>query len=278
MNRPEKEVKLLAENASMAVGSYFKNRAPATGLTFDEEKELMPDIINIPFEDRDFRREVLRYFKDISTKIPDGEGLTLEIGRKFDNNMPAVYTKVTKDGEEVVYNQPINVEDYVRYKHALGHPHVTDNIKLLKGNPHIYRFYIEDHEVKENKVKVSFESRKKARNDFYTIDEDLTALEAVLLLSGLNTANIPEREFARKVESLVDNDPDKYLKYREDKLTEQKVIIYKAFDVGAIKKHKNGIYYLAEDNTELGTLEEAAKFLTFKKNVKILESLKAQIK
>ena len=54
----------------------------------------MPYLISLPKDDREFQKEVKKFFESIATKIPYGEeGILLEIGLTLTNEKPGTWHK-----------------------------------------------------------------------------------------------------------------------------------------------------------------------------------------
>src|SRR5690606_19206039 len=116
-----------------AVGPYYQGRVPGSGLTFQEQKLLLPDVIGVEANDKDFRREVEKFYHEILTKIPDA-GIELEIGLENDNE-PLSES-----------NMPLNIKDYVIYRHIINSPQVAKDKDTADRWGHLKPFYIEDQE------------------------------------------------------------------------------------------------------------------------------------
>jgi len=128
--------------ARVSIGGYFKHSSSTksgTGLETWEEDALLPAFLGISSEDRDYRKEIEKFYTDINTRVPFPNGIDLEVGLKKDNNKPIIYKD---ENDKIVENFPIEIEDYLRYRHALGHPQVatTEEEKGAKT----YSFYVVD--------------------------------------------------------------------------------------------------------------------------------------
>jgi hypothetical protein len=147
--------------AKRSVGSYWHSssaRLVGTGLNLKERDLLMPEVLQIQPGDREYLPSLTQYFHEIKTDVPK-EGTKLEIGLLEDNAAP-ISAK----------NMPINVSDYIRYRHALGHPFVASSQEKARGNQ-LIQFYVSDPTI----------NAKEAKNDLKLQTE---ALELYLKLTN----------------------------------------------------------------------------------------------
>lgn len=161
--------------AKTSIGSYFENKNSqriASGLSYDEEKLLMPDLVTVPLDDRDFRAKVKEFFQEIDTKIPHNTGLVLEIGLESSNDLPVSKT-----------NRPIVLIDYVRYRHALGHPWVAANKDTSEGNPN-KQFYIFDKTLIDTRNTEKTKKKDAAIQIYFQIRDNEQKVDMMLTLLG----------------------------------------------------------------------------------------------
>jgi hypothetical protein len=179
--------------SSRNVGPYLQSntaRIIGSGLTQVETALLMPHMINMEPGDREFRKTVFDFFNSLTTKIPPTTGKTLEIGLTVDNSK-AISEK----------NMPLNVEDYIRYRHAKEHPWVAKSKEEADGNT-LKTFYIydADTDLKERSDKVVLQD--KADAIWATIKNQPQKVSMLLTLMGKD-----ERDYTgRNVENKRIND------------------------------------------------------------------------
>lgn len=169
-----------------SIGSYFESQNShkiGNGLSFKEEDLLMPKLVDREPEDREFKQKVSEYFQDIDTKVPYRGGIELEIGLLESNDK-----QVTKD------NLPINVSDFIRYRHAKGHPQVALSREDAAGNQ-LIKFYIFDS------------SEVQAKNTKNRTDVD-TAMAIYLKIVG--DVKVKEMEEVDQMLTLMGVDPRVY--------------------------------------------------------------------
>jgi hypothetical protein len=138
----DKEVQAYLATGNESVGSYFESRNSTiigSGLTIDEKRYLLPDLLGISHEDRTFIEKVNEYYAGMDTPIPYENGKELEIGMQNDNGKPLFIKdpngKITFNGEKYSFKQmPINLADYIRYRQIKGHPKVAGSREEAEGN------------------------------------------------------------------------------------------------------------------------------------------------
>lgn len=130
-----KEVDDFLSTAKRSIGSCWESTSSkkvGTGLDFNEEALLLPLVLDVPSEDREFRKKVTQFYVDIDTQVPHKTGKVLEVGL-LDSNEKSVGAK----------NMPINIMDYLRYRQIMIHPKVALTKDDAEGNP-LKEFYIFD--------------------------------------------------------------------------------------------------------------------------------------
>lgn len=284
--------------ANKALGSYFVNKnstRKGTGLTEDEIKVFLPLILNLPVESIDFRKEVDKYYTEINTRVPYGDkGVELEIGLTTDNAASPLSYRVEKDeagnDKKIYYNLPIALEDYIKVKHAKGHPFCALSPKDAKGNPTIM-FYIEDpDETTMDTIKES-ELKDNALNVYQQIKDDPKKVKAVLsLLSNL----IPRKPGEVIVVETL-SDEQRKIRLREMATSERhwrpfynmatdpdvfsRYLLNELIKANFLKRAGTSIL-VAESDEVLGINEQEALNNLFKNpaNAQLLNALKAQMK
>ena len=199
--------------ASRHIGPYLQSnssKSVGSGLSIPEVNLLLPHLINIEADDRDFKKGVEEYFNNLVTKIPPTTGKTFEIGLYTDNSKPL--------SEK---NLPIDIEDYVRYRHAKNHPWVAMSQPEAEGNP-LKLFYMNDPEAQLKAFSDKVVLQDKADAIWATIKNQPGKINMMLTLLGKD-----ERDYTGKnadTQKIVDlhneikNRPAAFLKaYEEDK-------------------------------------------------------------
>ena len=198
------DTKDFLEMTKVSVGSYFEkrdSRKVATGLTLEEEKLLLPEYVDADPSEREFRKKVAEFFADLDTEIPYTGGKTLEIGLSESN-----------DREVSSKNMPLDVMDYIRYRHAKGHPFMAPS-KEEGAKSSIYQYYIFDPTSVQDKKKKKNEAQNDALKTYLSIKDDIEKVDMMLTL-----LNIDPREFSG---ANADDDKVDALKELADKKYEE---------------------------------------------------------
>jgi hypothetical protein len=169
-----------------SIGSYWaknQGKAMGSGLTFEEQKLLMPSVVDCEPEDRQFRQRLTEYFASMKTNVDYEKGLTLEIGLEKDNS-----ARVSAD------NMPLELFDYITYKHALGHPQVASSKADAEGDQ-LIEFYIFDPQAVEDAKVLADVDNDKALTYYLAMKEEPKKIDMLLTLLGVDPR---EAEFAGK--------------------------------------------------------------------------------
>ena len=166
--------------ASRSVGPYWQGGSAktATGLTHREIDILMPKVLDVEKTDRDFRKRVVDYFENvIETDVP-AEGKTLEIGLEEDDN-----------GDLSEDNLPINVLDYIAWRHARGHYQVAVN-KSEADRDSTKLFYFHNTEELTDQEFEGLKTKDSAQMAYLQNKEDIRKI--IMVLSVLNVPRVEE--------------------------------------------------------------------------------------
>lgn len=259
--------------ASRSVGGAFAKDSdrPLTGLTIGEENLLLPLVLNIPKEDRDFRQKVTDYYHSITTRVKGGdEGTSLEIGLEFGGD------EISEDGK-FLNNPPLNVGQYLAYKHAIVHPEVAESKLAGKGNSMKYYYVYDPATVTQDNVDLS-DLKDKAVEAYLQVKKDKKKVDMYLTLLDVKLGSLNEGEKILKLREIAEKKPAAFNKVHSDK---NKAIAYFIDQVTLYKIFtKVGTRYLAtESGEELGRdRKETIQYLKDSKNTLQLNTFKGQLR
>ena len=280
------------------IGSSLKGKAPLSGLTIEEEKEYLPEIIGYDPTDVSWRKEVKDYWSNISERVPhDKEGTNSRLpGRlvsftiQFDN----LRDKKIFDNAETFDSKAAfstkgkiieGVADYVLFRYCLVYGRVA-NAKADRFKSGKIAFYLYSQET-DAKVKYSkFELRRRAKAMFDGVLEDVSKLNALLRVFGQDPTDsfvfqsIEDKHL--KLDTLIDENPKRFITFMSDKSLAQKALIKEAVLAGVVHNPTNTDSYYYGDDKQIvlgNSLSDAVLFLRSKdeRNVQILESIKSQV-
>lgn len=252
----------------MSLGSYFTgggSQRSATGLQFWEEDLVMPYLLDVPKDDKEFRKKVAIFAEDLCTKIPYKEGATLEIGLLEDNTKPIT-----------AGNMPIAPIDYIRWRHALGHPECAHSLDEAQGNM-LVMYYIHDASRESNTAYIGLEQKDDALTAYLSLKGDSHKVEMHLSLLGIDPRPFSEKDRVSELRKTVENKATEFLENVADKDAEERYFINQLLG-GSILSLIGTSYLIKESGENIGySLQEAVEFLKNKANSQIKSILKAQL-
>lgn len=263
-----KDVQDFFSASRRSIGSYFESAASrriGTGLSFEEETLLLPLLLDVPADHPEFRKKLNEFYMDMDTSVPYDTGRTLEIGLENSNT-----DKVSRS------NFPIDIMDYLRYRHALKHPQVALNKESADGNT-MKEFYIFD------KMEVSKKSNKKLEMQdaaivlYQEIKGDPGKTKMALVLLGINPDKTEPGEHIGLLRNAAEKDPKKFLEVTKNTNFELNYWLRSMVDARIIKKIGNK-YFDAETDKLIGNdEEEAIYFFKDDTNSDLISTMKARL-
>lgn len=270
-----------------SISSYFAGPNSAkigTGLTPSEEKLLVPALLGIEVNDK-FYEKLTLFFTEIDTKVPHGDiGLQLEVGLELDNAQPITFTKEV-DGK-VLINMPLNIMDYIRYRHAIKFPYTALSPEAAEGNQLMW-FYIQDPKLVLNSKISDLELKDSAMADYAQAKSDpkkvkmlVTVLKSYIRKKPgkppMNINNLGSDDLLIVLRELAEQRPDKFHEIANDGDLKKRYFIDELLSVGLIQRIGNSIVD-KETNTNMGdTLKEVVVFLWNPKEAARLNRLKLE--
>jgi len=261
-----KDVEEMFSMARMSIGSYFKKNSMrvGSGMDFDEEEIILPLILDVPADDKEFRKKVTEFYEMLDSEVPHDTGLQLEIGLKGSNKEP-----ISKN------NRPINPLEYVRYRHAKGHPEVAESKEAAKGNS-LKKYYIFDPKKLQEKSTKRNEEKDAAMQIYLELKQDPAKVDMMLTLLGIDP-----REFSNsnlRTEALrqqAELNAEKFIQTKDEGELEIRYWIKTMENVGVIKNIGNK-YINAETKAIIGNnLEETIYFFKDEEKSEEITVLKA---
>jgi hypothetical protein len=266
--RSQKDLTDYYNAASYAIGSYYKSvqsKVIATGLSEAELQLLMPAMIGLHPSDKDFRKELMNYFSDLNTKVPP-TGLPLQIGLEVDNTKPVS-----------AENLPIDVEQYIIYKHALGFPELALSKEVANGDP-TKLCYLFDPEREGNTEIKENELLNEAMSHYLTIAKDAKKVAIQLTLLGKDADAIPKNKQSAELRKLVNLDPKRFLDLVQDESINFRYFLTELVKAKILQK-VGARYVDSETNKQVGVNEkDAVLWLQDAENKKTVELFKIRLK
>lgn len=272
MSQEDPEVKAWLGMSFKAIGPYFKSKTTASGLSFEEQNLLLPEILGMEPTDKDFRKTVIKFYDEFITQVPK-DGIKLQISLRDDN------------AELSRTNLPINPIDYVKYRHIIEHPEVAGDAYEAAR---IYgkKFYIVDPDrVTADAVSINT-LEDKAMAVYFQFKEDKIKTDQILTMLGVNVRNMTLNDRTLKLKSFAVKDSklsefeqkeafSGFIKIAQDKDLEYKYLVQELIGMQYLRRAGNNILY-AESGKVLGEdMEDAVLQLKNAKNSRELNLMRA---
>jgi hypothetical protein len=252
------------------IGPYFESNSAGiigSGMTEAEKRVLLPYVIQVIPTDTQWPKASFDYFNSLVTKIPFVGGKTFQIGLTIDNDQPVS-----------IENIPLNIEHYIRWRHAKNHPWMAGSRSEASGNQLKY-FYMDDPEItlKEDTDKLALQD--KADGIWLSVKDQSSKVSMLLTLMGgeprehlgLRNAEARMRNDLRK---RITSNPTKFLEFYEDKHFETRYWLKAMLNAAVVKKFGDAYVY-GDSRTILGYSEDdVVLFLQNPKNEDTLILLK----
>lgn len=267
------EVQAWYGQAFRAIGPYFDNKAPGSGLTFAEEGILLPEVIHMEYSDKDFRRAVTTFYHEFITRVPK-EGIKLHVSLQDDSK------PLSKD------NLPVNIKDYLSFRHLLKHPEVAPD-QATAEKMYTCKFYLVDPEgVSKEAVKIN-ELEDQATVIYMKYKDDAIKLDQILTMLGVNIRGLKNDQKVLKLKEFAKKDPklneyeqraefDRFIKVAEDKDLEYKYLIQEMIGAQYLRRVGTSIAYEESGETIADDMEGAVIFFKNPKNSRELNLLKSE--
>jgi len=248
--------KAVRAESRMYISSVFVSRQPLKGVSTAEEKKFLNGILDVGPDHVEWPRHTKRYWTDLSIMVPMG-GVELDIS-------------TTSDGE------PENIEDWLRYKWILKHPHVALNKDEMESDGG-KRFYIQDLQRELRSANNKIQTLKDADKEFIKLSDNKADMRRVFRLMGNQNpdrlTNMEIENFLYKIKGEV---PDKFIRICTDKHLKMKAEIEEMLSTEILRRIGNQIIY--QDDILGDTLQDTVIYLNDKKNSGTLTTLRAKLK
>lgn len=254
-----------------SIGSNFEgggSKKVSSGLTFAEEDLLLPRLLEVDASDREFNKKRTEFFCDIDTAVDYAHGRTLEIGLENSNT-----DAVSKS------NMPINLMDYIRYRHALKHPQVAASKEEATGNQMI-EFYIFDKTKVQANSDLKLELQDSAMKAYLEMEGNQEKVTQGLTLLGISVVGtsglLKPGEQKQLLKDYAVANPDKFLEMYDTKDFEITYNIKNMLNLKVLKKLGDKYFEAETDVLIANSMEELIWFFKDDLNSDRIVSLKAQ--
>jgi hypothetical protein len=214
---------LLMDSKRPIGASYNKFGQILKGITGEEEKKIMPEIIGISVSDPQFSKACEAFWCNITIPIPPGMGIKLNVG--LDAN-----------------GYPVAPMDYAKYKFAKAHRNVAPE-ENVDANPYAL-FYIHDPVSSTLKKASELDLRNKAKLKYLELIQDEKRMDDVLsvLTSYRNPAILSSDDKKLILESESTKKPVEFVKAVEDDKLAIKSFVYRCINAGVFRNQEQELY------------------------------------
>lgn len=201
----------------------------------------------------------------------------------------AIKTKVTAlnalESEKYAYGYPVNLEEYIIYRHCLLYRDVAKDIALINSDPTL-RFYIKDAAKEAEKQKKLVQEKKKAMANFIELGASEQKFSAMFVtIVALKNENISlallksKDEKESYVMDFVNTNPDKFNKLFNDKTIETRALIETLIVRGELVRAEYNQQISTADGAYIGSnMKEAIAYFNNPNNKEAREAYETKVK
>jgi hypothetical protein len=204
-----------------------------TGLTFDEQFELLPVLIGVSSTSSEFQSKVDEYFSNYSYRIPY-DGIEID----------ASYRQV---GDKKI---PVNIPDYILSKLMFNDSNVC--VTADKDNLHFYKFVLIDKEAEKKVEEEMFAEKRKANIEYVKLIESkeddklkyiLTIMRKEADVTAIEVDDLTRIQLEQKLSIISTKSPDKFVKLVSDDKLLTKAMLATAIDLNVVSKIGESFFF-----------------------------------
>lgn len=189
------------------------------------------------------------------------------------------------ESEKYQYGRPVNLEQYLMYRHCLLYRDVAKDMALINGDSSL-RFYIKDENKEAEKQKKMTEERMKAMRNFIELNSSESKFNAVFIAMVVSrNENVSEALLKDKTEKsqilmdYVNTNPDKFNKLINDKNVTTKAFIETLIVRGELVRAEFNQQISTADGSFIGSnINEAVAYFNNPENKAIKEAYESKLK
>lgn len=189
------------------------------------------------------------------------------------------------ESEKYQYGRPVNLEQYLMYRHCLLYRDVAKDMALINGDSSL-RFYIKDENKEAEKQKKMTEERMKAMRNFIELNSSESKFNAVFIAMVVSrNENVSEALLKDKTEKsqilmdYVNTNPDKFNKLVNDKNVTTKAFIETLIVRGELVRAEFNQQISTADGSFIGSnINEAVAYFNNPENKAIKEAYESKLK
>lgn len=247
-------------DAKMKLSSVLVHQRPYRGLSQEEERELLPEVIGVSPDDNDFSERARKYWAELTIDVPQ-EGHQL--------NVP-VYPE-----DEIPDPQDPHVEDWIKYQWAKDHPQVAKSRQEAEANIN-KRFFIYDPEREAKRENRESKMRQKAYMELAKASENEQKMDVLVrVLTDQRPEKLSSTEKENILDTKVNNDPEQFISAATDDNLAIRGAIMDAVEHEVLNKIGNQIMY--QDEVIADSMDEAIAWFKNDRNSGTVQEIKAKL-
>lgn len=247
-------------DAKMKLSSVLVHQRPYRGLSQEEERKLLPEIIGVSPDDNDFSERARKYWAELTIDVPQ-EGHQL--------NVP-VY-----ESGEIPDPQDPHVEDWIKYQWAKDHPQVAKSRQEAEANIN-KRFFIYDPEREAKRENKESKMRQKAYIELAKASENEQKMDVLVrVLTDQKPEKLSNTEKENVLDTKVNSDPEEFISAATDDNLAIRGAIMDAVEHEVLNKIGNQIMY--QDEVIADSMDEAIAWFKNDRNSGTVQEIKAKL-
>ena len=183
------------------------------------------------------------------------------------------------------YGKPVNIEEYIIYRHCLLYKDVAKDVAFINGDPDI-RFYIKDEAKEAERAKKLTNDKMKAMKTFLEISGDDTKFNAVYIAVCMSRNDIMSEALLKDktqktsiVMNFVNDNPTKFNKIAGDKNIKMKAFIETLIARGELVRSEYNQQISTADGTFVGAnLNDAVAYFENPDNAPVRTAFENKLK
>jgi hypothetical protein len=224
------------------------------GVEGDEEKRLLCKLLGLDETDKTIGKVMREWWAELRILV-DHEGTELQVG--------------------MIDGEPVNIEDYLKYRFALRHPQVAESRELMVIDSR-KMFYLYDYDQEVGKDNAKGAVKRKAMVELDRIMQVRRDMDRVMRVMGeLRPENLSTQQAQNRLQLLVENEPQKFLSIITDKNFDNRSVLTEMLQYEVLRKIGNAYYY--QDQILGDNEEETILYLKNPANNSVLVTLKARM-
>lgn len=156
-----------------SVGNYLNNiklNVNSLGVTFDA---------SFKYNTKEDYEYFTKKERSIEYKYKNADKSTMTLFNKALNDK---YNEINKlESEKHKYGFPVNVFDYIMYRHCLLYSHIAKDIAVVDSNPNI-RFYFVDEQKEANRINDLRNAKVKAKINYIKLCNNVDLLNQIYIM------------------------------------------------------------------------------------------------